>query len=246
VTRSGAVRVGAYEFTHHDKLYRNSFMPKKRPSSIARPLTCLVLVALGLAACDSSKNPPQDTVRAQPGNPADMTAGVSYGLKLIQGTGFVLSIPNDAIVDRRVDSTGNPRWTVQAPSQRITAGLGTADTTRFTDDRPLYSLNISVGHKPVAQSLKAWGDSVVASHEAAADEQDKGETGTLVTVAGASAYLREPPCGDCGVYIFTFANGERLVVIQYTMDTAEPLAVRKHGIYALILSTFRWSTSRAR
>jgi hypothetical protein len=186
-----------------------------------------------------------DSADGRTSSPSTNAPTVSYGLKLLQGGAFTLAIPLEAIVDRQVDSLGKPHWNVRAPAQLITAGLGTADTTRFTDDRPLYTLSISVGQKPVAQSLKAWGDSLVAAHEAAADELERGETGELVTVAGTEAYLREPTCGDCGVYIFTFAKGDRLVEVEYSMDTSEPLGVRKHGIYALMLSTFRWSASGA-
>lgn len=77
----------------------------------------------------------------------------------MQGDGFALEVPQDANVDRQVDSLGQIRWRVRAPAQTITATIGTADTTRFTDDRPLYDLTITMGHKPAAQSLKAWGDS---------------------------------------------------------------------------------------
>lgn len=207
-------------------------------SSIRR-FAWLALIVLGLAACTLSTNVHPDPARPRLDARRDTTAGASYGLKSLQGIGFALAVPVDAIIDRQVDSAHSPRWNVRAPAQLVTAGIGTADTTRFTDDRPLYALAISVGRKPVAQSLKAWGDSVVAAHEAEAEELTRGETGTLVIAAGTSAYLRQPTCGDCGVYIFTFANGERLVEIQYTTDTSEPLAVRKQGIYALLLSTFR-------
>jgi hypothetical protein len=162
----------------------------------------------------------------------------------MQGDGFALEVPQDALVDRHVDSLGQVRWRIRAPAQTITATIGTADTTRFTDDRPLYDLTITMGHKPAAQSLKAWGDSLVAAHEAAADALDRGEGGAIEHVAGELAYLRQPSCGDCGVDIFTFARGDRLVEIQYTTDTSEPLGVRKRGIYALILSTFRWTMRR--
>ncbi len=193
------------------------------------------LLGLLLAGCGASHE-----------TPADSAAGPSYGLKFLEGPGFVLSVPREAIIERRTDSTGNPSWRVRAPSQLITASIGTADTTRFTNDRALYDLTITVARKPAAQSLKAWGDSVVAAHEAVADELDKGESGSIQVVAGTTAYLRHPTCGDCGVDIFTFANRDRLVEIEYTTDTVEPLAVRKHGIYALILSTFRWSQPAGR
>jgi RNA polymerase subunit RPABC4/transcription elongation factor Spt4 len=172
---------------------------------------------------------------------AAVDTGASYGLKLLQGPGFVLSIPSEAIVERQTDSVGNPSWLVRAPAQLVTAGIGTADTTRFTDDRPLYSFTVSLGRKPASQTLEAWGDSVVAAHEATADELSTGEFGALQRVAGTIAYVRHPTCGDCGVDIVTFANRGQLVEIQYSTDTAEPLGVRKHGIYALILSTFRWT-----
>jgi hypothetical protein len=86
------------------------------------------------------------------------------------------------------------------------------------------------------------GDSVVAADEAKADELTRGETGSIQTVAGEHAYVRLPTCGDCGIYIFTLARGDRIVELQYSLDTAEPLGVRKHGLYALILSTFRWTS----
>lgn len=219
-----------------------------RVLSTARALTCsrihrLALITLGLAACRSSEEVHPDSAALRLAATLDTATNASYGLKPFQGTGFVLAIPREAIVERQTDSAGNPRWLVRAPAQLITAGIGTTDTTRYTDDRPLYALNISLGRKPAAQSLKAWGDSVVASHEATADELTKGEFGALYTVAGTTAYLRQPTCGDCGVYIFTFANRDRLVEIQYSTDTVEPLAVRKDGIYALILATFRWTNS---
>jgi hypothetical protein len=206
-------------------------------------VTCLMLV--GLVACTPAQGALRDSVVTRAPSAIANPPAASYGLKLLPGSGFTLGIPIDAIVDRRVDSLGNPHWSVHAPTQLITAALGTADTTRFTDDRPLYVLQISLGRKAAGRSLKAWGDSLVAAHEAVADELDKGESGRLVTVAGTEAYLREPSCGDCGDYIFTFANADRLVEVEYTVDTAEPLAMRKHGIYALILSTFRWSASGA-
>jgi hypothetical protein len=162
-------------------------------------------------------------------------------LKLIEGPGFTLAVPLEAVVEQHQDSSGHPRWQIRAPAQLITATLGTADTTRFTDDRPLYTLTVATGRKPAEQPLKAWGDSVVAADEANADELTRGETGSIQTVAGESAYLRLPTCGDCGIYIFTLARGDRIVELQYSLDTAEPLGVRKHGLYALILSTFRWT-----
>ena len=225
-------------------------MSTSRTLPIVKSRTCLVL--LGVAGCAPSEAAHHDSTAAPRSNAiattsslTATTSAVSYGLKLLQGSSFTLAIPNDAIVDQQVDSLGRPRWNVHSPTQLITAGIGTADTTRFTDARPLYELKISLEKKSAAQSLKAWGDSVVAAHEAVADELDRGESGQLVSVAGTEAYLREPSCGDCGDYIFTFANGERLVEVEYIMDTAEPLAVRKHGIYALLLSTFRWSVSAA-
>ena len=200
-------------------------------------LRWLVFVAVAVSACRSSENAQRDSVRVS----SAAAASPSYGLKLLQGEGFVLSIPSDAIVDRQLDSAGNPRWKVRAPVQLMTSSIGTTDTSQFTGSWPLYTFDVSPGRKPAAQSLKAWGDSVVAAHEATADALEKGETGVLKTVAGMDAYLRMPTCGDCGVYIFTFANGDRLIEIEYTTSTSEPLGVRKHGIYALILSTFRWT-----
>ena len=202
----------------------------------------LAFVWLGLAACHFSNATHPDSVVTRAAVVLDTAAGASHGLKLLQGPGFVLSIPDDAIVERHADSMGNPRWRVHAPAQMVTAGIGTADTTQyFTNDLPLYDVSISLGRKSTTQSLKAWGDSIVAANEAAADELTQGEFGDLRSVAGTHAYLRQPTCGDCGVYIFTFANGEQLVEIQYTTSTNEPLGMRKHGIYALILSTFRWT-----
>jgi len=197
----------------------------------------IFLAALATSACRPSGAARDSTAS----NSATAVAPVSYGLRLMQGDGFALEVPQEALVDRQVDSLGQIRWRIRAPAQTITATIGTADTTRFTDDRPLYDLTITTGHKPAAQSLKAWGDSLVAAHEAAADALDRGEGGAIEHVAGELAYLRQPTCGDCGVDIFTFARGDRLVEIQYTTDTSEPLGVRKRGIYALILSTFRWT-----
>jgi hypothetical protein len=205
----------------------------------------LGLATFVTAACSSSHGARRDTaVAASPGAiAASPSPSASYGLKLIEGPGFTFAVPKEAIVDREQrDSHGNLRWRVHAPVQTITASLGTGDTNRFTDDRPLYSLTISTSGIRAGQSLKAWGDSIVAADEAKADELSKGEWGGIETVAGQSAYLREPTCGDCGDYIFTFARGNRRVEVEYTIDTAEPLAVRKHGLYALILSTFRWSS----
>jgi hypothetical protein len=197
----------------------------------------IFLAALATSACRPSGAARDSTAS----NSATAAAPVSYGLRLMQGDGFALEVPQEALVDRQVDSLGQIGWRIRAPAQTITATIGTADTTRFTDDRPLYDLTITTGHKPAAQSLKAWGDSLVAAHEAAADALDRGEGGAIEHVAGELAYLRQPTCGDCGVDIFTFARGDRLVEIQYTTDTSEPLGVRKRGIYALILSTFRWT-----
>jgi len=196
---------------------------------------CLVTIS----ACSAS-------LSAAPRPVAGEAQSISYGLRFIQGDDFAIGVPREALVERRVDSLGQTQWTVRAPAQLITATLGTADTTRFTNDIPLYELTVSTRRKPAAQALKAWGDSVVAADEAQADELTRGEAGHMETVAGEPAYLRNPTCGDCGVYIFTFAHGDRLVEVEYSMDTSEPLGVRKHGIYALILSTFRWTAPAGR
>ena len=201
----------------------------------------VAVASLGFLACGPSRGvhqkPGASSVRAAPSG-----ATASYGLKLIQGPGFTLAVPLEAVVEQHRDSSGYPRWQSRAPTQSITATLGTADTTRYTDDRPLYALTVTTGRKPAEQPLKAWGDSVVAADEAKADELTRGESGSIQTVAGDSAYLRLPTCGDCGIYIFTFARGDRIVELQYSLDTTEPLGVRKHGLYALILSTFRWTS----
>ena len=210
-----------------------------------RNLHVLAYVAIGIFGCRSSENAQDISAGAESATTRDSATGsLSYGLKLLQGPGFVLAIPREAIVNRELDSTGNPQWQVRAPAQRVTAGIGTRDTSQFTGDWPLYAFSVSLRRKSATQTLKAWGDSVVAAHEATADKLTKGETGGLQFVAGTNAYLREPTCGDCGVYIFTFSDGDRLVEIEYTTSTNEPLAVRKHGIYALILSTFRWTAPR--
>jgi hypothetical protein len=207
----------------------------------ARSVFCWPIIGLVcLAACRAGDKAADSAVTR---TKAVDDSEASYGLKLLRGPGFVLSVPDEAIVERKTDTTGKPSWEVHAPSQSITASIGTADTTRFTDDRPLYSFTVSLRQKPTAQTLKAWGDSIVAADEATADELSKGEHGALQTVAGTTAYLRHPTCGDCGVDIVTFANRGQLVEIQYSTDTAEPLGVRKRGIYALILATFRWTST---
>ena len=195
------------------------------------------------SACGPAGSPGLDSAAPDSGAPeAPAAPRPSHGLQLVQGEDFVVEVPADAQVERQRDSLGAVRWRVRAPTQLITASIGTADTTRFTDERPLYDLTISTGRKPATQALKAWGDSIVAVHEAEAGDVSRGETGALRFVAGDSVYLRMPTCGDCGVFIFTFARGDRLVELEYTTDTSEPLSARKHGIYALILSTFRWIT----
>jgi hypothetical protein len=200
-----------------------------------------VCIALVFQGCSQPRGTPRDSTHS--GNSQVASRGAltwSYGLRLVAGDGFTIAVPQEAIVEKKVNANGEAEWRIHAPAQLITAGLGTADTTRFTNDRPLYDFTITAHHKPAAQSLKAWGDSVVAADEAVADELDKGETGRIVLVAGDSAYLRHPTCGDCGVYSFNFGRRDRLVEVLYTVDTAEPLGVRKHGIYALLVSTFRW------
>lgn len=200
-----------------------------------------VCIALAVEGCSPPHGTPRDSTHtAKSALAARSALSWSYGLRPVADGDFTIAVPQEAIVERKTNALGEPEWRVHAPSQLVTASLGTADTTRFTDDRPLYDFTITVHRKPATQALKTWGDSVVAADEAAADELDKGETGRIVLVAGDSAYLRQPPCGDCGVYSFNFARGDRLIEVRYTVDTGEPLGVRKHGIYALLLSTFRW------
>lgn len=203
----------------------------------------LTLALIGASACGRSESTDRDTAALHVPAFSEARADQqdSYGLKSIQGRDFTIAVPREAVVERQADSVGHARWHVRAPAQTITATTGTADTTQFSNDIPLYELKISTARKPATESLKAWGDGVVAAHEAAADELTKGESGEMQMVAGEPAYLRHPTCGDCGIDIFTFARGDRLVEVEYTRSTNEPLGVRKQGIYALILSTFRWT-----
>jgi hypothetical protein len=111
----------------------------------------------------------------------------------------------------------------------------------FTNDMPLYALDVAVLRKGDGVPLARWVDSITKAENDSEPNADlRMAPADTVTVGTESGYLLTPDCGDCRPRMIFVAKGTKVVRLSYVISSNEPLGMIKDGVYGLLLSPFRW------